>query len=500
MKLRPENLCDFYKTGHIRMFPEGTEEIYSNFTCRSDKHFKKGADWDGKVVMAGLQGAILWLNELWNKEFFDKPIEEISRRYSHRMNTSLGGTMDVSHIIALHKLGYLPIEIKAIPEGERVDIRVPLFTIRNTKKEFYWLTNYLETQLSAELWKTVTSATTAWQYRKLFERYAETTGSPKEFVLWQGHDFSMRGMSGVHDATQSGVGHLLSFTGTDTISSIDYIEEYYCDPTKSLPFIGGSVAATEHAGMCAGGPVDELDTYRRLITDLYPNGIISIVSDTYDFWGVVGAGQESFVRSLKDDILRRDGKVVFRPDSGDPVKILCGDPSAPLGSDEHRGAVECLWEVFGGTETPKGYKVLDSHVGLIYGDSITYDRANEILAKLWAKGFASCNVVFGIGSYTYQDVTRDTLGCAIKATSAVVKGVRRELFKDPKTDDGTKKSAKGLIRVEKETGRNGREKFVLYDQQTEEQEKQGWLEPVFKDGALLRFQTVEEIRGILWPK
>ena len=156
---------------------------------------------------------------------------------------------------------------------------------------------------------------------------------------------------------------------------------------------------------------------------------------------------------------------------------------------EVKGAVECLWELFGGVVTPTGYKTLDNHVGLIYGDSISLERAQAILSKLEAKGFSSGNIVFGVGSLTYQHVTRDTFGTAIKATWGVVNGEERELFKDPKTDDGVKKSACGLIRVEFEDG-----KFVMHDHQTPMQELCGLLKPVFLDGELMHFETLEGIR------
>ena len=237
--------------------------------------------------------------------------------------------------------------------------------------------------------------------------------------------------------------------------------------------------------MCMGEKSGELETFKRLITGVYPRGIVSIVSDTWDFWQVI----TKYMVTLKDIILQRDGKVVIRPDSGDPVKIICGDPNARKDTPEYKGAIACLWEIFGGTTTPTGYKMLDPHIGLIYGDSITLDRANTILQELAEKGFASGNVVFGIGSYTYQYVTRDNFGFAVKATSGVVNRERREIFKDPRTDNGMKKSAKGLLRVEKEG-----DTFVLYDRQTPEQEAKGALEVVFCDGKLLRHENLATIR------
>jgi nicotinamide phosphoribosyltransferase len=297
-------------------------------------------------------------------------------------------------------------------------------------------------------------------------------------------------MSGVYDAAESSFGHLLSFFGTDTIPAIDYAEDYYLADSNT-ELVGGSVFATEHSVMCMGGKDDEIKTFRRLVKDLYPSGIVSIVSDTWNLWDVLTV----YAPVLKDDILARipdalgNAKVVFRPDSGDPVKIILGNPDAEPGTPEHKGAIECLWEVFGGDVNDKGYKTLNPRVGLIYGDSITLERQEAILSGLVAKGFTSANVVLGIGSYTYQYITRDTFGMAMKATWGVVNGEARELFKDPITDGGTKKSAKGLLRVEKENG-----KYVLYDQQTPEQETEGLLQTVFLNGVVHRQQSLAEIR------
>jgi nicotinamide phosphoribosyltransferase len=188
------------------------------------------------------------LRDLWKERFFDLPKQQVLDRYKHRMDGALGlGAVPVDHIGALHDLGHLPLRIKAVPEGSRVDIRVPMFTMINTHPDFYWVTNYLETQISAESWKAMTSASTAYEYRRLIDFYAAKTGSDPAFSQWQGHDFSFRGMSGITDAAQSGAGHLLSFTGTDTVSAIDYLEDYY----GGEGLIGGSVPATEHSVACA---------------------------------------------------------------------------------------------------------------------------------------------------------------------------------------------------------------------------------------------------------
>jgi nicotinamide phosphoribosyltransferase len=242
--------------------------------------------------------------------------------------------------------------------------------------------------------------------------------------------------------------------------------------------------------MCAGGKEDEIDTFRRLL-NTYPTGILSVVSDTWDLWKVC----TEHIVTLKEEILARNGKLVIRPDSGDPVHILCGysgkegdeyvDPTTPEG----KGVIELLWDVFGGTTNEQGYKVLDPHIGAIYGDSITIDRANEICSRLEAKGFASTNVVLGIGSFTYQYNTRDTFGFAMKATYVEVNGEGREIFKDPITDDGTKKSATGLLRIT--TGEDG---YKLVDRQTWAGENASIMNSIYVDGEFHNTTTLSEIR------
>ena len=488
-KINPIIACDFYKTAHKFQYPEGTEYVYSNFTARSSKLATTLPDtFNEKIVFFGLQGFIQWfLIDTFNEGFFNKNQEEVINEYSRHMTNALGG-LDVTHITALHKLGYLPLVIKALPEGSLVNIKVPVLTVASTHEDFFWLPNYIESVMSSELWKPCTTATTAYQYRKLLGKFAEATGANKDFILWQGHDFSFRGLSGVHDAASSGAGHLLSFLGTDTIPAIDYLETFY---KGKETFVGGSVPASEHSVMCLAGQEDEIGTFKRLITEVHPTGVVSIVSDSWDYWKVI----TEYAKELKDVIESRQvnslglAKVVFRPDSGDPSNIICGTKLSDGNTPEEKGSVECLWEIFGGSINAAGYKELNPRVGLIYGDSITLARAQDILQRLQMKGFASSNIVFGIGSFTYQYQTRDSYGFAMKATYGIVNGEPIEIFKNPKTDSGIKKSAKGLLRVEKEG-----DDFVLYDQQTPEQEAKGLLTEVFRNGKVTVIQSLEEIR------
>lgn len=478
-------LTDGYKTGHHQQYPKGTEEVYSNWTPRSNKYAPKGCD---KVVSFGQQYVFQWLHDYFKDNFFSKPKAQVCGDLKEELSMYLGTEYDVTHYEELHDLQYLPIKVKALPEGVEVPIRVPMVTVVNSDKKFYWITNFLETILSTMLWQPMTSATIALRYKRIFKDW--TLKTDKEnlgFIDFQGHDFSMRGMGGLQSAISSGMGHGAVFLGSDTLPVISSLRKYY----KAKGFVVGSVNATEHSVMCAGTKDDEIGTFRALM-NTYPSGILSVVSDTWDLWKVL----TEYLPKLKEEVLSRDGKLVIRPDSGDPVDIICGE-ARKLGAKtpKDKGVVELLWDIFGGTVNAQGFKVLDTHIGAIYGDSITTERAENICQRLHDKGFASTNVVLGIGSFTYQFNTRDTFGFAMKATSVVVNGERREIFKDPITDDGVKKSAKGLIKVDKVNG-----EFVLVDQVTPEEENKGELKVIYENGQFVNQVTLQEIRDIINKK
>lgn len=429
---------DFYKLSHREQYPEGTTKVYSTLTPRSNKY----APWSDEIVFFGLQYFIKeYLIDRFNNEFFNQPLEDVISTYETFVKQTLGKEqVHTEHLVQLHNLGYLPIKIEALPEGTLAPMRCPVMTIENTAPEFFWLTNFLETILSTTIWQPITSATLAYQYRKVLNDYAiKTTGSTAG-VEFQGHDFSLRGMSSEQSGMASGMGHLTSFQGTDTIPAIFGVNKYYHAPLDFTT--GASISATEHSVMCSYGQADELELFKHLLVDVYPTGLFSVVSDTWDFWKVV----TEYLPALKNIIMNRDGKLVVRPDSGDPVDIVTGTKIGGS-TPEEKGLIECLWDTFGGTVNEQGYKVLDPHIGAIYGDSINLERATAISKRLEAKGFASTNIVFGIGSFSYQYHTRDTFGFAVKATAATVNGEQRMLFKDPKTDDGTKRSQRGRVIV-----------------------------------------------------
>ena len=549
---------DSYKTAHADQYPEGTTKVYSNFTPRSLKHLPVPRQCGTiQVVWFGLQAFLNDLQSVWQETFFDRSKDEVVAEFMELVGPFCGPRgFNQSRIEWLHDLGYLPIEIKSLPEGTLVPAGVPVLTITNTLPEAYWLPNFLETWLSADLWKPSTAATISYAYRKIIDHYTELTGGNKDFVMWQGHDFSSRGMSGIQDAARTGSGHLLSFAGTDNVTAVQLVNDAYHGKET---FVGGSVPATEHSTMTSSILVEaerlrqagvdednvmtqaELNVIKRLVTEVYPSGVVSVVSDSFDFWKVI----TEIAPALKGEILNRVpdqlglAKVVFRPDSGDPVKIICGhkykviddiDDTYELISAsnegyevvynkmddkyyqfeiyddgwstsvdfkelqwyEVKGAIECLWDTFGGTTNEKGFKTLNQRVGLIYGDSITLDRCDEILKLLAEKGFASDNIVFGLGSFTFQYNTRDTLGFAMKATYVEVDGKPYSIFKDPKTDNGTKKSARGLLQVVGDG-----DTLKVNQDVTWEQEKQSLLRTVYLDGKFTVTDTFADIRSRL---
>ncbi|MBO5004965.1 MAG: nicotinate phosphoribosyltransferase [Clostridia bacterium] len=495
-------LTDGYKLGHHIMYPDGMTKLYSNFTPRANKYFPEA---DKGVVVFGIQYFIKkYLIEAFNEQFFKQDRTWIELTYKEFLDSFLGENVrkkiGIEHILGLYDLGYLPIEIKALPEGTYCPIGCPVLTITNTHPDFAWLTNYLETLLSTELWMPMTSATTADVFKRELVRHAVKTGfynpmdmSNLDFLC---HDFSMRGMPGVDAAILSGMAHLTSFSGSETVPAVKALEYYYYANSK-YETIAGTVPATEHSIECSnatdenGVPDDE--RYFLSILDKFKTGFISIVADGYDYWHFISKIMPKYKRQIIDRNADGVSRVVVRPDSGDPVKIICGDPD----SDDpivRMGSYEFLWNTFGGTINKMGYKVLDSAIGILYGDSITIKRQKEIYRQLEAKGFAATNLVLGIGSFTYQNRTRDSLGFAMKATYCVVNDIAKEIFKDPKTVVGMpKKSHRGLLIVIQ----NEKGEYEVTDQVSPEVEssEQNCLQQVFINGKLSRETSLVEIRN-----
>lgn len=583
-KLNPMLLTDFYKTIHHLAYVPKLEYLWSYWTPRKSRY-----DECDYAVVYGHQGTFKeYLIEKFNKNFFNRPLEEVKAEYIRIIsNTMSVQAADTTEIEKLHKLGYLPIRIRALPEGTVANIRTPIYEITNTVSGYGWLVNYLETYLSVNIWHPINSATVALRYRKLVNEYFDKTVSKYSNIKIVDNekinsytdtlndirssacgDFSMRGMTSIEGAAKSSSAHLTSFTGTATIGAIPYLEEYYhCDCEKEV--VGRGVPSLEHSVVSSYGRDGEFECYRHILEDVFKTGPISVVSDTYDYWNVI----DVFLPRLKDIIMNRDGKTIIRGDSGDPCDIICGtlrgsdyieienltednikeyfeyeaentytwngayesyynvrigdylyrvtcEHAFENGNDEEegyytnkvinvsfekefitsemKGTVERLWDIFGGYINDKGYKVLNEHIGAIYGDAITYERAKDIYKRLSDKGFAVNCVTLGIGSFTYQCVTRDSLGQALKATNAIIDGVETHIFKDPKTDkvagNNFKKSQKGICHVfENENG-----EIVYTDEHSiKDTFDNELLEVVFEDSKMVKEYSLKEIRDRL---
>ena len=477
--IHPMLLCDFYKTVHSDMINPKMTKSMSYYTPRMSRVNR----WD-KVVMFGVQMFCkTWLIDYFNDNFFGLEEEEVVREYTRVLDATLGkGIYGTEKIRKLHRLGYLPIEIIALPEGTMVPVHVPMFGITNTHDDFAWLPQALESLISAEMWYPQITATVGKTYRDIVNKYYDETvedSVPRAKALGA---FDFRGDMCVDAALKAGAGWCLSFLLTATVPAIPYLENMFnCDCTKE-PVAYGSVS-TEHFVMCSNYAVDgdEITFLRRMLTELYPNTSFSCVLDSYDYWNVI----DHILPQLHDEILAHNGCMLMRGDSGDCVEVVTK-------------TVFKLWEQFGGTVNSKGYKVLDPHVKAIYGDSITVQRCEEIFEILKNNGFACSNVALGVGSFSMHCIeednmlkpfTRDTFSSCIKACYAEVDGKCYPVFKNPK-EGGFKKSQKGLCFVYEEDG------VLKYrDEYTSENIPEGnLLVPVFRDGKMLVDYTLDEIR------
>ena len=484
-RTNPMLLIDFYKAVHAEMLPKNMTKSVSYFTPR----MSRVKQWN-QVVMFGLQGFLkTYLIEYFNEEFFGKPYEVAVGEYKRIMDATLGAdAYRLDKIEKLHKLGYLPIEIWALPEGVQVPMQGPMFGITNTHPDFAWLPQSLESLISAESWHPMIAATVGYTYRQIVNTYYDKTCDDTLERARALGAFDFRGEECTDSAVKAGAGWCLSFVNTATVPTIPYLEKnYQCDCTKESVAYGSP--STEHSVMCSNYAVDGDETVllRRLLTEIYPNTSFSAVLDSYDYWNIV----ESVLPKLKKEILSHNGCMLMRGDSGDCVEVVTK-------------TVFKLWEIFGGTVNSKGYKVLDPHVKAIYGDSITVQRCEQIYRILMEHGFACSNVALGVGSFSFQCIeeegvlkpfTRDTFSSCIKATYCEIDGSPYPIFKNPK-EGGFKKSQKGCCVVkQKETGE------YIYEDGYSWQDacacEGNLLEPVFRDGKLLKEQSLQEIRSRL---
>ena len=477
---------DSYKQCHPKMYPDNQEYLVSYLTPRKamNKDFPK-------MVVYGVQPFIVDMMDAFDT-FFATDLDWVMYDYDHYIDAHLGlGNVARDHIVELHELGYLPLEIRALPEGTVVDMGVPIVEMRNTHPRFAWLVQWVECLLQTEVWPMCAYATVGYEYHKVAEKwYSKTAPGANPFMAMA--DFGFRGMSCLEDATRCSASWLLSFNKTSTIPALPYLDDYYSADCAENG-IGIGAVSTEHSVMAANFAIDgdEISFVKRMLTEIYPNTSFSMVSDTYDYWNIV----DNIIPACKKEILAHNGKLLIRPDSGDMVEITIN-------------TIEKLWNTFGGTINEAGYKVLDPHIGLIYGDGCTLNKVAEIYKLLAQMGFAATNVVFGVGAFcfhalfspdnTFTVLTRDTWGMAMKATWGMFGGKEVPIYKDPKTDNGLKKSQKGCCAIEYDvsgerfTCRDGFHEWVSDDNTL--------LLTVFEDGAMPKEQTFQEIRARLYPE
>ena len=492
-------LClDFYKVTHAQQYPKGLTKLVSYLTPRMSRlpDIKR-------LPMVGLQPFIKdYLIDAFNRHFFLRNFDEVYSEYTDFLNITISTNgVGYDRLKALHDLGYLPIEIRALPEGIRSNITVPQIEISNTHPNFVWLVNSLETMLSTSLWHTQVSTEVGYQYRQIVNEFAEKTCDDNVVRARLLGDFSMRGQESVESATKSSGAFLFSFLNTATVPALRWLKKHYdgyCihfDPANYKNTVGFGAISTEHSVMCSNFAVDgdEINIIRRLLTEIYPNQSFSMVSDSYDYWNLVN----NILPQLKDEIINHNGCLSIRGDSGDPAEIVTQ-------------TVFKLWDIFGGTINSKGYKVLDPHIKALYGDSITPQLCRKIYEILASNGFAINNVTLGIGSFsmqcledidadtqekTYLPYTRDTFGIAIKATYAEDKdGKPVMIFKNPKTDTAKfKKSQRGCCRVFKTEDGYSYEDGLTWDEAQNGNE----LKSVFKDGVFVRRYNLAAVRNNL---
>jgi nicotinamide phosphoribosyltransferase len=445
---------DSYKYSQFNQYPEGTEYIYSYIESRGGKF--------DETVFFGLQAFIdEYLTTPVTMEMIDEA-EAIITAHGEPFNRE-----GWEYIVNVYD-GYLPVEIKAVPEGTVVPVKNILASIVNTDPKCYWLTSFLETALLRAIWYPTTVATNSREIKKLILEYLEKTGDPTtiDFKL---HDFGARGVSSLESAGIGGAAHLVNFMGTDTVEALLFARRFY-----GADMAGFSVPAMEHSTVTSWGREREVDSYRNMVKkNGKPGGIVSVVSDSYDIFNAC----KLWGTELKQDILDSGATLVVRPDSGDPAEVVT---RCLIILDEH----------FGHTVNDKGYKVLNN-VRVLQGDGITIESIKEILHWAIKKGYSADNLVFGQGGALLQIVNRDDQKFAMKCSAARVNGTWVDVFKDPVTDPGkqSKKGRLALIRDDEGEFTTTRAEYV--DPHFEKDE----LRTVFIEGELVNQMTFDEVRA-----
>ena len=443
---------DSYKMSQFNQYPEGTEKIFSYIESR-------GGQYD-TTLFFGLQ---IFLKEYLSKPVTQEMIEEAGEfAEAHGVPFNREGWQ---YIVDKYE-GKLPVVIKAVPEGTRVPVKNILASIENTDPTCGWLTSYLETALLRAIWYPTTVATGSKYVKNKIEEYLNITSDSNEGLSFKLHDFGARGVSSFESAGIGGAAHLVNFMGTDTITGVMYANKYY-----DAGVAGFSIPATEHSTMTSWGKDKEVDAYRNMLNQYKEGGILAVVSDSYDFYN---ACENIWGEELRQEVIDSGAVVVIRPDSGEPVEVVVN-------------GLKILEQKFGSVRNDKGYRLLNN-VRIIQGDGINPEMIVEILEAVTKAGFSTDNVAFGMGGGLLQQVDRDTQRFAMKASAARVKGIWRDVYKDPVTDSG-KVSKKGRITLVKDDYNNFRTvRIEAVGDQVEV------LTTVFENGKITKTYTFDEVR------
>lgn len=445
--------ADSYKASHYLQYPEGTQAVSSYIESR-------GGAFE-QTLFFGLQAFL--------KQYLVNPITQDNIDEADEVLTAHGQYFNRpgwQRILDEHG-GYLPVAIEAVVEGKLVPVKNVLVQMINTDEQCAWLTSYLETALLRAVWYPTTVATKSWQAKQIIKNYLEKTADNLDSLEFKLHDFGARGTSSHETAALGGCAHLVNFKGTDTLEGIMLARRYYDEPMA-----GFSIPAAEHSTITSWGREHEIDAYANMLSQFAgENKMLAVVSDSYDLWHAIA---NIWAGELKQRVITNGGTVVIRPDSGDPIKVV-------------EQSIELLMQHFGYQTNQKGYRVLPDFVRVIQGDGISLDSIESILANLEHCGISAENITFGMGAELLQKVNRDTQRFAMKASCIKVNNHWCDIFKAPVTDMG-KRSKKGrLALIETDSGIQ----TILKD---ELGTRENLLQPVYKDGKLLRQQTLSEIR------
>lgn len=469
------NICtmsDSYKGTHWPQYPKGTTEVYSYLESRGGKF--------NNTLFYGLQ--IIIKKHLMGQVVTEQKIQSAKKLWDTHIGPGAFNEAGWRHILEKHN-GHLPIKIKAVPEGTVVPTSNVLVTVVNTDPEVPWLTNYIETLL-LQVWYPITVGTLSREIKKVLVDYLSKTTSLdseglKNQVSFMLHDFGYRGASSVESAGIGGSAHIINFLGTDTIAAIETAQEYY-NTDNILAF---SIPASEHSTITSWGEANEVKAMENML-DSYPTGTVACVSDSFD---IIRACGQYWGGVLRNKILQRDGRLVVRPDSGDPVETL-------------RQVFKILWNRFPGTTNEKGFKVLHPNIRVIQGDGVNYESIKDILNMMVEEGFSVENIAFGMGGALLQKVDRDTQKFAFKCSHIVINGESVDVRKNPveineKGERVTsfKKSKSGYLKLMSKDEQNSVFE-QMFTQEHSQDEIGDLMVTVFENGVLLKEWTFEEIR------